>query len=407
MRRLFVFVVAFWTLSVWAGSCTQYKATYDGVWRSSKTDAMNGALAAWAGATGQSTSGVACAFGANDSIEFGCFRGTQEVMSGAVETREDPNCQPDTCTTTLSKSKVTNFTVCYARGGGSLTDCATAPGHPITGGQVCMDGCAWGVGDPVTAFKSETVTSTGLYRLSVDMRVAGLGANCSGDPNPLESSHSPQATTPPCVGSLGEVNGKPYCAGTAQNPVSSDQPANLAVPPESGNPRAGDKPETGEGSGTGGAGRTPSAGDGGAAGGPGSAAGTGNTGSVVGGTVDKPADGKEQANCGAPGQPQCKIDESGTPTDASGKFNDANNKLGVAMDSIKGSIEGVKDIAAPTWTWSFQLPTGCTAVTMWEGMTIDMCQYQGTIHDLMSMIWLITTAWACIAIVGRTVGQGG
>ena len=47
------------------------------------------------------------------------------------------------------------------------------------------------------------------------------------------------------------------------------------------------------------------------------------------------------------------------------------------------------------WTWTFQLPTGCTPYNMGSAysFTIDVCQFQGTIHDLMSFFWILATIY--------------
>jgi hypothetical protein len=187
----------------------------------------------------------------------------------------------------------------------------------------------------------------------------------------------------------------------ASNDVSEPKPKT----PQAGNPTAGEKPSTGEGSGTGGAGRTPSTGDGGPGGGPAAAAGSGTK---PDGTTPKPEEGKEQANCGAPGQPKCRIDETGTPngSDVKNKLTDDVNK---AADQQKAEIEKAAKLKADGWTFSFSLPSGCTALTLagyqipgQGALSIDVCKWQPMIHDVMTMLWLIFTVWGCINMVGST-----
>jgi hypothetical protein len=305
-------------------------------------------------------------------------------------------------------TQTVNWTVGYSRSATEYT--LVGPASYPGAGNVCVNGCNAAAGDAVAAWRSKASTDTGLYRMSIDYKMTYAGSACNGDAAPT----NPTDTIPPCVGSLGTVNGKPYCAGTATSPVSADQPVAAPVPPSDGNPAAGVVPASGPGSGVGGEGRTPVAGDGGPRGGPagsqGNAAngveGTGNTGTVTNGTITKPADGKEQANCGAPGQPQCKIDETGTPTDAAGKLKAGTDQMNAGMDGHKKLIDDLKENTGPSWSLTFELPSSCTPFELWEGMSVDMCKYQPVIHDLMSMIWIATTLWACIAMMGRTFNSG-
>lgn len=308
-------------------------------------------------------------------------------------------CPVEDCTANAGIPKVTNFTVCYGRGNG-LADCATPLSIPMPGSTQCIKGCSVGVNDPVSAFRSETVTSTGLYRLSMDSQTVGTGQACNGD----GEETNPEAATPDCVGSLGEVNGKPFCAGTAANPTGNDKDANLPIPTTPGNPAAGPKPATGEGSGSGGAGRTPTNGSGGAAGGPAAAAGTGAS-----GNVQTPAIGTQQANCGAPGQPACKIDETGTPAKVSegvynGKLDAYKDAAQGARDDIKGSGSGIYDgwtgffFAPPLVTCSgMDLPT-VAGVSMGK---IDPCEVVEGMRTVMAYIWALTALWLCLGMVKR------
>ena len=257
---------------------------------------------------------------------------------------------------------------------------------------------------PTALWQSVSPTSQGLYRVSVDYDAQHMGESCT--PSPADTAGaSPAADKPTCPGFVGEVNGVPGCYGTASNPTSNDVPESKPKPPEAGNPPAGKKPDSGEGSGTGGAGRTPSTGDGGPAGGPAAAAGSGTK---PDGTTPKPDDGKEQANCGAPGQPKCRIDETGTPngSDVKNKLTDDVNK---AADQQKAEIENASKLKADGWTFSFALPSGCTALTLagyqipgQGALSIDVCKWQPMIHDVMTMLWLICTVWGCINMVGST-----
>jgi hypothetical protein len=213
------------------------------------------------------------------------------------------------CAAKAGKPGITNWTVGYSRTpeGDDLNMVGSVNKIP-SNGMVCDSGCVVEMGAGKTVWQSQTPTDQGLYRWSLDVVSVPTGAECT-----ATSADAPANKTTPnptCPGYVGEINGVKGCYGTASNPVNvvqADRPSSLAQP---GNPAAGEKPLTGEGSGSTGAGRTPASGTGGAAGGPASAA----INAKGSGTIAKPADGQEQQACGAPGQPPCRIDESGTPT---------------------------------------------------------------------------------------------
>ena len=222
-----------------------------------------------------------------------------------------------------------NFTVGWARSGAPNSgDYVGELSFPSPGAPYCEDGCIVELGDVDNCFRSDVPASTGLHRISCDYPAVGKGAQCT--PSAADAAHD--KTQPPlrCPGFVGEVNGQTKCVGTASKPIPSPSGPGVAQATGKGegqgNPTAGTKPSSGEGSGTGGAGRTPSTGSGTAAGGPAAAAG-----SKPDGSTPKPPDGKEQAACGAPGQPKCGIDEGGTP----GKFDGDK----AALDGWKAAVE--------------------------------------------------------------------
>lgn len=274
----------------------------------------------------------------------------------------------------------------------------------------CIDKCKARATKVLDRYRAKTPSPNGFYRLSGDYEFDVIGTSASGAKgDTCSTANNTQAfndavspTTPPlpCPGSVGEVNGKTVCI--PGNTASSSIPPPSGEPPpgteQSGNPRAGDIPTSGEGSGTGGAGRTPSAGNGTAAGGPSGAASSGG-GST--GTTPKPAEGEEQQACGAPGQPPCKIDETGTPTD--GNFSDGEQRLEQAKTDAIAEINKAR--TGQGFTWTFQLPTGCQPLQLpaFAGMidSIDICQFQPTIHDLLSMIWIAATIFALWGMASR------
>ncbi len=330
-------------------------------------------------------------------------------------------CLPHTnkCSGSQGKTGVLNWTEGYTRtpdeGDRRGIGAVYSPG---ASGNVCMGGCAVSLqtsGPGVQPLVSQSPTAQGLYRRSVDYPYLALGTECTQGTADIGADKS--VAPPDCPGTVGEYSGKPACFGTAAKPVTTapiGQPAGAAI---AGNPKAGDKPATGEGSGTGSAGRTPSTGNGDAEGGPSSAAVGGKGGDAGGtttgsGTTPKPADGEEQAACGAPGQPVCavKVDERGTPTGANGT--DGTSYATKVDDLTKAQTDAfasVKDAKPGDWGFDFQLPTTCSPIALGmfvQGFQIDMCRWQSMIHDLMSLVWLSITVWTCIGMVGRTLSGG-
>lgn len=114
----------------------------------------------------------------------------------------------------------------------------------------------------------------------------------------------------------------------------------------------------------------------------------------------------EIETCGLPGKPKCQIDESGTKPDAGTTLDPAKTALDTAKDSAKNAIDGASSMTAPTWSFSFQLPTGCAPyVTGLRGVILNVCEYQSKIHDLMSMIWAASTFFCLVGMVGRTIRE--
>lgn len=263
--------------------------------------------------------------------------------------------------------------------------------------------CSYSILDNSNQYRSQTPSAQGLYRISADVIVVQSDQTCSATDDAV--SVNPDTPDMTCPGSVGTLDGKPYCAidpgTTGVEPVG--KPGVGTMTDDKGNPSAGAKPSTGEGSGTGGVGRTPATGNGGNSGGPASAS-SGGTGLKPGqappdGTTAKPADGKEQAACGAPGQPKCGIDETGTPS-GKGDFDGANRGADETRDGWLAEIAKAKDLTSDGWTWTFQLPSGCTPLELPAyNMSLDVCRFQPVIHDIMSMVWLICTVMGCVWMV--------
>jgi hypothetical protein len=118
------------------------------------------------------------------------------------------------------------------------------------------------------------------------------------------------------------------------------------------------------------------------------------------------ADPVEVVTCGLPGKPACKIDETGTPTTGTISKDEVNASKANAL----AKISDIGAITAPAWSWSFSLPSACSALSVgpFAGRTVsvDLCAYQSMIHDLASLIWAAFSVWACVGMVGRAFAAG-
>lgn len=124
------------------------------------------------------------------------------------------------------------------------------------------------------------------------------------------------------------------------------------------------------------------------------------------GAVPKPSPAADIITCGLPGTPPCKIDETGTEEDGEKPLEKAKTKIDEAEKTAKEAIEKAAIIEAPSWTFTFQLPTGCAPyATGLRGVILNICQWQSTIHDLMSMVWAGSTFFCIAGMVGRTIRE--
>lgn len=323
-----------------------------------------------------------------------------------------PIFNPDACGSPTGTVIKQNVTLGWARSG--VPDAIDHVGKlysPYEGGipAICLNKCSAKPTKTIKAYRSVEPSPNGLHRISADFEytVQGTtgnpGETCTQATNQQATTDALSPNTPPmaCAGVVGDVNGKKVCApdGSTNN-IPSPQGEPAPGTEDRGNPRAGDVPTTGEGSGTGGSGRTPSAGNGTATGGPASAAGSGPS----SGNTTAPPTGEEQAACGAPGQPPCRIDETGTPS--SKDYNAETSALETAKNDILTEIG--KTRTGSGFTWTFALPTGCTPLVINAfsseingGLSIDICEWQPMIHDLMSMLWIAATIFALWGMASR------
>jgi len=411
MRRLFFLLFLLFGVCVHAATlCAEWRSqAVDTGWFKSKKEATQSAFDAFCAGTNLCVNPQPC----SDTDCVYTHRNAGHVTSFNSQLAERQIECGDTCSAQSGKTTTVNWTEGYQRTP-SLSDLKSvgAVMKPPANGEACFQGCR--VAMVLVAkqyYVSQVPTSQGLYRASADYEADYLGRDCSGTEPLVEPPNvKPTDPEPVCPGALGAVNGQPYCAGTATQPVANDQPLSPSVPPTQGNPAAGEKPTTGEGSGNDGAGRTPSAGTGGPAGGPGAAAGTGTTGPVTGGTVSKPGDGKEQAACGAPGQPKCAIDETGTPTVAGNKFDSAADAYKSTMDTNRGTMSGTSDKGYFNgWTsfWAAPPVASCQTYELPQDKgSIDPCPVVDGVRSVMGYIWALAAMWLCVGMVTRTIRGG-
>lgn len=274
-------------------------------------------------------------------------------------------------------------------------------------GSVCNGGCMqnFDANEPCAdcgSYVSQVPNSQGLYRVSVDFMGHYSGSVCSDSPSD-QVIKPDDSKDPPCPGFVGEVNGVKGCYGTADKPVRPSAPdPNLDKNgKDKGNPAAGTKPTSGSGSGSGGSGRTPGAGTGGSAGGPAGAAN--GSGTKPDGT--KPTEeGKEQQNCGAPGQPKCGIDESGTPKTYTG--NDGLADWKAAVDSNRAQIKDSGGGVFDGFAVFFSAPpvAACSPFSLPNDYgSLDPCPVVDGVRGVMGYIWALGALFLCIGWIREAI----
>ncbi|MDA8456142.1 hypothetical protein M4R22_15340 [Acidovorax sp. GBBC 3334] len=390
-----------------AATCTEWSGDGGKTWQSS-TAAACAAMKSSPGYTSASTTVTEKSEGVCKIMDSGMYIRDEQLA------RRDADCN-DKCTAGAGQMSTMNYTRGWARS--ALPNKADQLGATAEiPKSICAEGCKYGVLGNEEAYRSQVPSAQGLYRLSSDVSVIQTDQACTADAS--TDAVSPQTPDKPCPGSLGELNGKPYCApSTGQTGVDpAGSPGK--EPDDKGNPTAGKKPTSGEGSGTGGVGRTPTEGSGGNRGGPAGAAfgGSGNKpGDKPTGTVDKPTDGKEQAACGAPGQPKCAIDETGTPKVSPNEYDKSVDQYKTDMDQLrekasgssdKGYFEGWRSLwfAPPVVACTpFKLPV-FLGVDM--GALIDPCAVVNGVRYIMAYLWALAGLFICLRMITQTFRAG-
>lgn len=331
-------------------------------------------------------------------------------------------CVPhnNVCTPNAGKVQVTNWTVGFFRTPDDNDFSAVGPVNKLpASGTFCSGGCKMNIPDAGApgwaAWRSQAPNAQGLYRGSLDIPAVNSGQECTS--GAADMPLSPTAVEPQCPGSVGEVNGKLGCYGTAQNPVTTTPSDRPPVTPIAGNPTAGPKPATGEGSGTGSAGRTPSAGNGGNGGGP-AAAGVGGKGGGAGGTATGAGttgtgDQEKPDPCGAPGQPECnvKVNEKGTPEGAGTSYDTAKAKLDETKTKneeqlAKAAGTGDKGFFEPIRSMFWAPPVAaCEPFTLPQqvgGLQLDGCSVVDGVRNAMALVWAGAGLFLCFGMIKRS-----
>lgn len=109
---------------------------------------------------------------------------------------------------------------------------------------------------------------------------------------------------------------------------------------------------------------------------------------------------QEDLECGLPGTPPCKIDETGTPSPP--EDDGENTFKGLIPNCLKQDWRSCFP-ELPNINWSFSLPSGCGPIPVPFGKygfsEVNICPWQGMIHDLMSMLWAAAGLFGAIGIL--------
>lgn len=331
-------------------------------------------------------------------------------------------CVADDCGSKAGKSGRQNMTVGWSRTSGVESSSAfgamiTKAQEVGTGTSVCDGKCRGSAfqDEKSSMWQATAPNDQGLYRVSGDYEIVYTGAACSA--TDLSPQLDPTKPSPACDGYLGQLNSKTVCVGKVGQ---ADTAITSQTPIKKGNPAAGSAPDApGRNSGSGGNGGGPAgSSDGSIRGGTGSATdGSGGTGGATGGGTGV-GELPEVKMCGRPGEPPCKIDETGTPgQDAIESAKTANEiKLGTVMDNARTQLEQLStgNGARKALPWSpsaLLLPAGACAAqttqTRLGTLRFDPCSSPIALlfRELMGwLVYMLTLLYAWRAASGGTGG---
>lgn len=286
----------------------------------------------------------------------------------------------------------------------------TAGTYPVIPASVCLGSCLWNVGAATGEFwASRQPTGAGMYRMSADYTLTSTAGSCTPTTADKDLVDGLLAAPSACPGAQGYINGRPACV--PKDNVESPKALPQDKPHKEGNPKAGSGPSETD--------RIPPVnGDGGNKGGPphprdgvvvtpsGTTLSPTSTGTPTG--TKTAVAGEEQLACGAPGQPPCKIDESGTPTTKTLALDEA--AIGAAATANRGTIGGTGDKGMfGSWTGVFVTPpvVACEPVTfnMVLGQTVasDPCPVVEGTRSVVGWLWALSGFWLCLGWIRESV----
>jgi hypothetical protein len=312
------------------------------------------------------------------------------------------------------------------------TMCASGCTIAITGSVRPGGGIApiGGGNAPGICQTSPTPGSTGYYAVMCFLNYSSPGTTCTASSTVPDPATSLAQAPPACQGATGTVNGATRClpqAGTGQ-PSTPVAPVTSGDPPVTQIPTSASDVHTpqADGGGRSGGGGIPSPAGGvvpSGGGAPGGAARGINTatpeGQVFNNTQNTAggATGGGGANvdlsvemCGLPGTPACKIDETGTPTDAS--LAAAHSAFDAASALREAQIAGAGNVTSLGLTFAIDIPAGsCADPTLTlPGRTpfvAQLCEKAPVIRDVMGWLFGILAAIYLYKSLTQRVGAKG
>ena len=435
MRALLAFFLAFAASVALADNCTQFRGfagSSSGVqteqpWRATVAEACADAVGRYWNTTQIATSeyydppnGISCRFKRADG---------NVLAISAVSYRTGNYCNLNPCQQGLTEKKLIRLGWARAQaradfapwkttdGRGYYSPASSAdqfPGDKPLPTDLCDGTCQWVIdGAPADWWIGEDPATNGLHPIYREQGYMSVGAQCTAKTPEAD----PAAPGPQCDGVVGQVNGKATCiakeapntvraygrpkvtaSGAGQKPTPSTNPdgSGKSHGPNGENPgKPGDRPGLVDLGGTGvGASGTPSK----------------DADGKATGTVSKPAEGEEQAECGAPGQPACRIDESGTP-DGKGLLDDGfNTSRDSLLESAKTNRDKIagkddKDGFFSFWFFFFVTPPPvlCGPIKWGDLVDLDPCPVADGMRTIMAFIWALGGFWLCVGFVREAV----
>lgn len=129
-------------------------------------------------------------------------------------------------------------------------------------------------------------------------------------------------------------------------------------------------------------------------------------------TTTSPSTGGENSpledliTCGLPETPPCAIKEEGYPEVEQLE----QSKIDEALKPLTDFTRDFRSILPemPSLNWAFTFPSGCSAISLGGGFSkyggidsIDICQYQPIIHDIMNGVWAAAGLFAALGLMFR------